>query len=69
MFYTLTGVDSQLEASEQAAANLSSAPATAVALQQLAYRQVSPAPLPVRLVAFSAPRRRRGRGLGLANGQ
>lgn len=54
LFYTITGVDPRLGASEQAAADLSIAPATAVALQRLAYQQVSPTPLPVRLVAFSA---------------
>lgn len=55
LFYTITSVDPRsLGASEQAAAALGIAPATAVTLQQLAYQQVSPAPLPVRLVAFSA---------------
>jgi len=55
LFYTITGVDPRtLGSGEQAAAALSIAPATAATLQQLAYEQIRPTPLPVRLVAFSA---------------
>jgi len=55
LFYTITGVDPRtLGSAEQAASALSIAPATAATLQALAYQQVSPAPLPVQLVAFTA---------------
>jgi hypothetical protein len=55
LLYTITGVDPRtLGSGEQAAAALGIAPATAVTLQEIAYQQVSPAPLPVQLVTFTA---------------
>jgi hypothetical protein len=55
LLYTITGVDPRtLGSGEQAAVALGIAPATAATLQAIAYQQVSPAPLPVRLVAFTA---------------
>lgn len=55
LFYTITGIDPRtLGSTEQAAVALSIAPATAATLQAVAYQQVSPAPLPVQLVAFTA---------------
>jgi len=55
LFYTLTGVDPRtLGSGEQAAAALGISAADAMALQLVAYQQVSPVPLPVQLVAFSA---------------
>ncbi|MGI4867119.1 MAG: T9SS type A sorting domain-containing protein [Janthinobacterium lividum] len=54
LFCTLTGVDPRtLGSGEQAAAALGISAADATALQQVAYQQVNPAPLPVQLVAFS----------------
>lgn len=55
LFYTLTGLDPRtLGSGEQAAAALGLSAPAATALQQVAYEQVSGAPLPVELVAFTA---------------
>jgi len=54
LFYQLTNVDPRtLGAGEQAAADLGIAPATAVALQQVAYQQVTNAPLAAAVPATS----------------
>ncbi|RZK24349.1 MAG: hypothetical protein EOO56_01765 [Hymenobacter sp.] len=54
LFYTLTGIDPRtLGSAEQAAADLAIRPSAAVALQRVAYQQLSPSPLPVQLVDFT----------------
>jgi hypothetical protein len=55
LLYTVAGVDPRsLGSAEQAAKDLAIAATDAVKLQQIAYEQVNPTPLPVQLVGFTA---------------